>query len=155
MASVFLGANTTPEASFNIGSLIPGNPVFTAHFIPGDPCVGSGTCAVSFSFGGSTNDGNTNHPTYGFQTSNVPSSNPGAAFELLVGNFIPTEPCFTGSVCHATGPIVAFSDPITVGSWDVTISETPLPAALPLFASGLGALGLLGWRRRRKATLAA
>jgi hypothetical protein len=30
------------------------------------------------------------------------------------------------------------------------ISTTPLPAALPLFASGLGALGLLGWRRRRK-----
>jgi hypothetical protein len=32
---------------------------------------------------------------------------------------------------------------------------TPLPAALPLFASGLGALGLLGWRRKRKAALAA
>jgi hypothetical protein len=31
------------------------------------------------------------------------------------------------------------------------ISQTPLPAALPLFATGLGALGLLGWRRKRKA----
>jgi len=30
----------------------------------------------------------------------------------------------------------------------------PLPAALPLFASGLGALGLLGWRRKRKALAA-
>ena len=28
---------------------------------------------------------------------------------------------------------------------------TPVPAALPLFAGGLGALGLLGWRRMRKA----
>jgi len=28
--------------------------------------------------------------------------------------------------------------------------EVPLPAALPLFVSGLGALGLLGWRRKRK-----
>jgi hypothetical protein len=27
----------------------------------------------------------------------------------------------------------------------------PLPAAFPLFASGLGALGLLGWRKKRKA----
>jgi hypothetical protein len=34
---------------------------------------------------------------------------------------------------------------------------TPLPAALPLFATGLGAMGLLGWRRKRKnaATIAA
>ena len=29
-------------------------------------------------------------------------------------------------------------------------SATPLPAALPLFATGLGALGVLGWRRKRK-----
>jgi hypothetical protein len=33
-------------------------------------------------------------------------------------------------------------------------STTPLPAALPLFASGLGVLGLLGWRRKRKASAA-
>jgi hypothetical protein len=30
------------------------------------------------------------------------------------------------------------------------ISATPLPATLPLFASGLGALGFFGWRRKRK-----
>ena len=33
----------------------------------------------------------------------------------------------------------------------VSIVPTPLPAALPLFATGLGALGLLAWRRKRKA----
>jgi hypothetical protein len=49
-----------------------------------------------------------------------------------------------------------------LGFMDVTFTDqgdvasaTPLPAALPLFASGLGALGLLGWRRKRKAALAA
>jgi hypothetical protein len=37
------------------------------------------------------------------------------------------------------------------GSTLTFAAETPLPAALPLFASGLGALGLLGWRRKKKA----
>ena len=32
---------------------------------------------------------------------------------------------------------------------------TPLPAALPLFATGIGGLGLLSWRKKRKAMLAA
>jgi hypothetical protein len=33
----------------------------------------------------------------------------------------------------------------------VTPTAVPLPGALPLFATGLGALGLLGWRRKKKA----
>jgi hypothetical protein len=32
----------------------------------------------------------------------------------------------------------------------VTLSETPLPAALPLFVTGLGALGVIGRRRKLK-----
>jgi len=33
-------------------------------------------------------------------------------------------------------------------------SLEPLPATLPLFASGLAGLGLLGWRRKKKANAA-
>jgi len=33
---------------------------------------------------------------------------------------------------------------------DINASSTPLPGALPLFATGLGVFGLLGWRRKRK-----
>ncbi len=37
----------------------------------------------------------------------------------------------------------------------VPVSATPLPAALPLFAGGLGLIGWLGRRRKRQGTLAA
>jgi hypothetical protein len=50
------------------------------------------------------------------------------------------------------------NDPITYSCCDYAgftvappIGATPLPAGLPLFATGLGVLGLLGWRRRRRA----
>jgi len=41
---------------------------------------------------------------------------------------------------------------VFAGTGTVTVAATtPLPAALPLFATGLGALGVLGWRRKKKA----
>jgi hypothetical protein len=43
------------------------------------------------------------------------------------------------------------TETLQIQSIVVTSDETPLPATLPLFATGLGALGLLGWRRKRKA----
>lgn len=35
-------------------------------------------------------------------------------------------------------------------SGNTPLTVTPLPAGLPLFATGLGAIGLFGWRRKRK-----
>jgi hypothetical protein len=65
------------------------------------------------------------------------------------------------------GLLTVFSSGVEIGDWNnngqtipaqadiqsitINTATTPLPAALPLFASGLGALGLLGWRRKRKA----
>jgi hypothetical protein len=40
---------------------------------------------------------------------------------------------------------------ITIAS---PVSQTPIPAALPLFASALGGLGFVGWRRKRSEALA-
>jgi hypothetical protein len=65
------------------------------------------------------------------------------------------------------GPLLQFNDGVDSQSSSsvsgniqigtASISATPLPAALPLFAAGLGAMGLFGWRRKQKsaATIAA
>ena len=46
------------------------------------------------------------------------------------------------SITASTAPFVSAAS---------VVSSVPLPAALPLFATGLGAMGLLGWWRERKA----
>jgi len=63
-----------------------------------------------------------------------------------------TSRLFTVSETDQSGPFR-----IQVGTYTIPfqVSEleqvsTPLPAALPLFAGGLGALGLLGWRSKRR-----
>jgi PEP-CTERM motif len=42
-----------------------------------------------------------------------------------------------------------------LGGISLAVNPTPLPGTLPLFATGLGVFGLLGWRRNRKKTVAA
>ena len=42
------------------------------------------------------------------------------------------------------------SGPSSISGWSEYPGPTPLPATLPLFASGLAALGLFGWRRKKK-----
>ena len=51
----------------------------------------------------------------------------------------------TAQTYLAAGGVAPFYH-LTSGS----LTATPLPAALPLLATGLGAMGLLGWRRKRK-----
>jgi hypothetical protein len=66
------------------------------------------------------------------------------------GVFVPSiswsygEATYANNILYVSGSLVFDSNPVV----------TPLPAGLPLFASGLGALGLLGWRRKRKNTAA-
>ena len=53
----------------------------------------------------------------------------------------------TGSGFGSNDDWADFNNITTSGA----VGATPLPAALPLFASGLGAMGLFGWRRKRRA----
>jgi hypothetical protein len=67
--------------------------------------------------------------------------------------------CGVGSQAAQTSAISfeIYTDPFQQETGSVVIAATtPLPAALPLFAAGLGVMGLFGWRRERKnAALAA
>jgi hypothetical protein len=73
----------------------------------------------------------------------------------LGGLGINVGPNPTDVLCSTSvGCAVGYPDPSAIDGYyhpaTISISETPLPAALPLFAGGLGALGLFGWRRKRK-----
>ena len=77
-------------------------------------------------------------------TAAAPAANESSTWERFAFNF----------VADGTSNTISFGEndfgPSYIGLDDVSITATPLPAALPLFATGLGALGLLGWRRKRK-----
>ena len=65
------------------------------------------------------------------------------SFELQINDFA-TSPTFTGFSYTQSG-VDALWD-----TNDGSATVVPIPGALPLFATGLGAMGLLGWRRKRK-----
>ena len=71
------------------------------------------------------------------------------------GLYTPGPPYGCGGVYCLIGPgntvTGGAGDPFVTVAFSLTpVSATPLPAALPLFATGLGAMGLFGWRRKRK-----
>jgi hypothetical protein len=79
-----------------------------------------------------------------------------ASFDSFINNPNGPNPVifFTGLHGELGGP-----GPFVMGvagalTFSPVLSSAPLPAALPLFATGLGALGLLGWLRKRKSRAA-
>jgi hypothetical protein len=130
--------------------------------------IGSGsfTGPNNFGTGGLQNAGPNNNdgPTVGLQV--FPS---GGMLFLQVPSTYSSGASLTSSEIFFVGATLA-SLGITPGTYKYTwggtngtadqsftidviapTTTTPLPATLPLFATGLGALGLLGWRRKRKA----
>jgi hypothetical protein len=79
---------------------------------------------------------------------------PASAVTLLPVSPITFSP--TDILVNLTGDASNVGDSLILDlTFSNSVSTTPLPAALPLFAAGLGALGLLAQRRKRKTTIAA
>jgi hypothetical protein len=51
----------------------------------------------------------------------------------------------------SSGGFGAGTPPPASGTYALSVAPVPLPAALPLFATGLGLFALYGWQRRRQA----
>jgi hypothetical protein len=105
----------------------------------------------------------------------VPGTNPvtGVGTVLVNSTFCPYTNCnyitpgtntvtfFANTGDYATAPGNSGSAFLTANDFELGIElapvtpTTPLPAALPLFATGIGAMGFVGWRRKRKAQAAA
>jgi hypothetical protein len=84
---------------------------------------------------------------------NAGASDPGS-LGGSAGVLASLDPIFqiASSVADPSGYHFVFSDGIGNSA---IVSATPLPAALPLFATAFGVLGLLGWRKRRHDACAA
>lgn len=88
---------------------------------------------------------------YDHVTTNTASAQPLTLYDYYY--FIYTGPAWNNgnSTCGDCNVLLAAFGGFTPG----TDLSTPLPGALPLFATGLGALGLVAWRRKRKTAAAA
>jgi hypothetical protein len=85
------------------------------------------------------------------QTPEIVTGSPAATMIILTGltNGVAYTAIVSATNAVGTGPPSASSNSFTPTA--EIPPATPLPAALPLFATGIGGLGLFGWRRKRKA----
>jgi len=147
-------ADTVPSFYFSGTDLVvnPGDP--TSACSPGElqQCPnyveggfsGSGTSATSFdvSFYG---------PVPGFSCSSTPCTEVNLTVSI---DFDFVDGLITGGGVSGTYepcPGYNWCGPGWVVDMTGTIEFTPVPAALPLFATGVGAMGLFSWRRKRRA----
>jgi hypothetical protein len=132
-----------------ITNLLPNAPFCVAN-TPGTACVDSFD-GFDFKFTGEAIASVTVDPATAaaFQpVSGTFQGNTHLGLQLISPNEIRID--VTGDLPNVNDPLI-----IDVSNIDVTVGATPLPAAFPLFASGLGVMGLFARRRKRKAAAAA
>ncbi len=136
----------TLTGAYNLSFELPSNPTVT-YSDPGTyfatfPTGGSFPVGTTLSFATSSDDGG-----FGYYSS-------GPAFDLTGSDADPVQ-LFSGDVSSPTILLGNYTLFDFNGQSNLRITEdvsaTPLPAALPLFAGGLGIVGFLSRRKKRKA----
>jgi hypothetical protein len=144
-AGVFAGKDVSGE--FTIGSALGAN--FNGFITPTQFSLTGGPFTIN-------NLDSTNY-SFDVQTSSTGAIVGWTILASISSSFfnITVATSNSGDLTSSLGPttFMSASNGFSPGTWSVSDppSATPLPAAVPLFAGGLGALGLLGWRRKRKA----
>ncbi len=145
---------TGPAASLG-GVPFPGSGTITATISAGSDIITGITGTIDGSMiAGLTTFGSSPSPASQviFPTGTTFLSTAGIAFDTASGldvNIFSFFPQGTPPSGNAYGELT--SGGFGVGTFSLTpVSATPLPAALPLFATGVGVLGLLGWLRKRR-----
>ena len=171
-------ADLVTNGGFETGSFSgwtgTGNTVFNGVTCPGPGAtVHGGNCAAFFGPVGSTggisqNLATTPGTTYRIDFFFLPDGGNPSSFSATFGGTTlisltnppagPYQEFSFDVIATLSSTALAFNfrdDPGFLFLDDVSVNAVPLPAALSLFATGLGALGLLSWRRKRKSALAA
>jgi hypothetical protein len=112
--------------------------------------------AVKFnSLGGALTNVSGASSAVGNTATNIDGNSTGGLINAISGNTGPypgtggyPNPCFQSTNCTTDNPILRFNGTDADAAGSLVVS--PLPAAFPLFLGGLGAMGMLGRRRKRK-----
>jgi hypothetical protein len=112
--------------------------------------------AVKFnSLGGALTNVSGASSAVGNTATNIDGNSTGGLINAISGNTEPypgtggyPNPCFQSTNCTTDNPILRFNGTDADAAGSLVVS--PLPAAFPLFLGGLGAMGMLGRRRKRK-----
>lgn len=145
-------AGGTISGTFTLAAMPDGGHDY-ASFIYGSATVYSGAgSSQTFSFGGDTA---TQTFSYTLLYSTSGTYTPSVSFNAWLLETYVRDGGEAGAI-YITDNVFSYGSSNAPSSVTVNapVAATPLPAALPLFATGLAGMGVLGWRKRRKVAAA-
>ena len=149
MGAYMLGSSSTsfivgPESMNQFPAAANSVPFMYQGLFDADRLTGT----ITFSF---LQDGTTTPKFFGTMLVNSVTGDAAFTAAFMTGEILninlTTQALSSGNTLESVAEGNRANAPIGSG----LVSTIPLPGALPLFATGLGALGLLSWRRKRKA----